>query len=99
MKPLAYTLKAKVWIYPGEAAWHFVTIQKQDADEIKMGYIWPRRGFGAIPVNVTVGRTCWKTSIFPEKTGTYLLPLKREIRKKENIKEGDNITFILEVIN
>lgn len=99
MKAITHKLNEKVWLYPGDAAWHFIIIKKEDALEIKMDYIWPRRGFGAIPVNVTIGKTSWKTSIFPEKTGTYLLPLKKEARKKENIKEGDSISFTLEVVN
>ena len=99
MKDEVFTLKEKVWIYPGDAAWHFVTIKEEDASEIKKQYIWPRRGFGAIPVNVTIGKTTWKTSIFPEKRGTYILPLKKEVRKKEAIKIGDRVRFSLEVLN
>lgn len=29
MKSFLYTLKEKIWIYPGDAAWHFITIQKE----------------------------------------------------------------------
>ncbi|MEK7517823.1 MAG: DUF1905 domain-containing protein [Patescibacteria group bacterium] len=78
--------------------WHFVTIEKKSADEIKKEYIWPRRGFGAIPVQVTINKTSWKTSIFPDKDGTYLLPLKKEVRAKENIKAGSTVTVAIEVI-
>lgn len=45
-----------------------------------------------------VGKTSWKTSIFPENKGTYLLPLKKEVRVKENLKVGDAIVVSIEVI-
>lgn len=98
MKSAAYSVRARVWLYQGNSPWHFITIKKSDADEIKKEYIWPRRGFGAIPVAVKIGKTTWKTSIFPDKDGTYLLPLKKEVRVKENIKTGDAINVSIEVI-
>lgn len=98
MKIPRFCISAKVWLYKGEGPWHFITIEKDNADEIQKSYHWPRRGFGSIPVNVTLGSTKWKTSIFPDKDGTYLLPLKKEVRVKEGIKEGDTIEVFLEVI-
>ncbi len=56
-------------------------------------------GWGSLPVRATIGITTWKTSIFSnKKTRTYLLPLKAEIRKQENIAEGDDIKVTLEVL-
>lgn len=93
-----YSFKAKVWLYPGMAGWHFVTIPKKTKEEIDFFFAHAKRGWGSLPVLVTVGKTSWKTSIFPDKkTGSYLLPLKLEIRKKENLKEGDSINFSLEI--
>lgn len=107
MKNSPYSIRAKVWLYEGNSPWHFITIKKADADELKRFDIGPRRGFGSIPVNVTILRhgsgqvekTTWRTSIFPDKKGTYVLPLKKEVRKKERIKEGDNIDLTIQVIN
>jgi len=99
MKTVLNTIRAKVWIYKGNSPWHFVTIEKTVASEIKKQYMWPRRGFGSIPVNVTIGKTKWKTSIFPDKNKTFVLPLKKEVRLSEDIKVGDNVKFSLEVLN
>lgn len=96
---MQHKISEKVWLYPGKAGWNFVTISKEDSDEIKKDFIWPRRGFGAIPVLVTVGKTEWRTSIFPDKDGTYLLPLKKVVRIKELINTGDIISLIIQVIN
>ena len=90
-----FITKSKVWLYEGDSPWHFATINKKTSLEIKKEYPFPRRGFGSIPVNVTIGKTTWKTSIFPDKDGTYLLPLKKEIRNKENIKAGDTIALTI----
>ena len=99
MKGLVYKIKAKVWLWSGENPWYFVTIEKKDATQIKKEELWPRKGFGSIPVQVTIGKTTWKTSIFPEKKGTYLLPLKKEIRDKEGIEVGKTIEVKIEVLS
>ena len=88
MRSAPYSIRAKVWLYTGDSPWHFITIKKEDADEIKRFDMEPRREFGSIPVNVKVGKTKWKTSIFPDKKDIYLLPLKKEVRTKESIKVG-----------
>jgi hypothetical protein len=92
-----FKIKEKVWVYNGPAAWHFVTIDKKTTEKIKQIPIL-RRGWGSIPVNVTTGKTSWKTSIFPDKEEVYLLPLKKEVRRKENLKEGAYIKLEIEVI-
>jgi hypothetical protein len=96
---MQYTMQTNVWLYRGNGRWHFVTIGREVADEIKKEYIWPRRGFGAVPVKAAIGSTQWKTSIFPDKRGTYLLPLKKEVRNTEKIVEGDMVTVEIEVIS
>lgn len=94
-----YEMSAKVWLYPGYAAWHFITLPKKESAEIKSTFEAFKRGWGSLPINVTIGKTTWKTSIFPDKKAdAYLLPLKAEIRKKEQIQEGDNIKFTIEIL-
>ncbi len=95
MKVSTYTMTEKVWLYPGDmAAWHFVTLTKKIGQEIKETYGKSAKGFGSLPVMVTVGATTWKTSIFPDRrVGSYLLPLKAKVRKAEDIEAGDVITF------
>jgi hypothetical protein len=88
-------MNEKVFLYPGEAAnWHFVPVTKAVGQEIKERYGKPAKGFGSLPVTVTIGRTTWQTSIFPDKySGSYILPLKAAVRKKEGIEVNDKITF------
>ncbi len=93
-----YKMKAKVWLYSGEAAWHFITLPKKESDLIKDRFSGLTRGWGSLPVTVTIGKTSWKTSIFPDKkAGAYLLPLKADVRKKEEINAGDTVAFTIEI--
>ncbi len=90
-----FTLKAKIWLWQGKAAWHFITIPAGLSADIKGFDEMPRRGFGSVPVKVTIGSTTWKTSIFPQKKGTYILPLKADVRKKEGVAEGDAVQIVI----
>jgi len=99
MKYNQYKFKSNVWLYPGMAGWHFVSIPQDISEDIKNHFGGMKRGWGSLPVMVTVGTTNWKTSIFPDKkAGGYLLPLKAQMRKKEGIVADDKIELLLEVI-
>lgn len=94
-----YTFKAKIWIYEGSSAWHFVTLPKKLSVEIKELFGQDRPGWGAVPVRVEVNGFLWKTSIFPDKkTGAYLLPLKVEARKTANLGDGDTANFKITIL-
>ncbi len=99
MKGKTYKLKGRVWLYPGIAGWHFVSVNKKISKEIKQLFGWGSRGFGSLPVMVTVGVSKWKTSIFPDKKSqTYILPLKALIRKKENIIANKIVIYSIEIL-
>jgi hypothetical protein len=95
----SYKVKGKVWLYPGETGnWHFLTVPKKESAAIKKAFGSLVRSWGSFPVSVTIGKTTWKTSIFPDaKSGTYVLPLKAVVRRKEGLFEGDTITFSFQV--
>jgi len=85
-------MRTKIWVYQGPAAWHFVTIPKTHSADIKKRFGANARGWGSLRVAATVGKTTWASSIFPDKkSGTYLLPLKLEVRKKEGLAHGDTV--------
>lgn len=95
-----FTLKGEVWLYPSDvASWHFVSLPKKESADIKAAYGDQSPGWGSLPVSVTLGTSTWKTSIFPDKhSGGYLLPLKATVRAKEHVRQGDIITFTLQVL-
>lgn len=95
---MKYRARGGVWLYPGEVGWYFVNVSKNVSKEIRENFAESRRGFGSIRIIATVGKTSWKTSIFPDKkSGTYLLPLKADVRKKENITEGSMLSYTIQV--
>lgn len=95
---IVYRVKSKIWLYQGESPWHFITIPKADAEDIKKEEPWPRKGFGSIRVKASIGKTTWETSIFPTKKGTYDLPIKKEIRDKEKLQAGDSVSLFIKVV-
>ena len=77
--------------------WHFATIPAKTSAVIKEKHGKNARGWRSIPVQVHLGKSVWKTSIFPEKSGVYLLPLKAAIRLKEGVAAEDTIDFSLKI--
>lgn len=89
---------AKVWIYPGVGGWHFVTLPKDLAEEVDFFWSHAKRGWGSLPVMVTIGETEWRTSIFTDKKSeSYILPIKVAVRKKESIHEEKEIKILIEI--
>jgi hypothetical protein len=89
METNEYTFKAKVWLWETDkapASWHFVSVPSKYAIDIKEIFSTNKRGFGSLKVKASIGKTTWNTSIFPDnKSETYLLPLKKDVRDKEHI--------------
>lgn len=95
---MKYTIIADLWIFHGKAAWFFITLPKEESQQIKFFSSHTKRGWGAVRVTATIGSTTWNTSIFPySKTESYILPIKAVVRKKEKIEVGDKITVELEI--
>jgi hypothetical protein len=98
MQKRRYQFSAAVWIYPGVSGWHFLSVPKKLSAEIKKTFSAYARGWGSLPVAVTIGKTMWQTSIFPDaKSNTYLLPLKAVVRKKEHIFVKETVVCILQI--
>lgn len=93
-----YACTSKVTVYPGMSAWRFLGLREADAKDIRERFGKSAKGWGSIPVSVTIGNTTWRTSIFPDKkSGSYVLPLRAEVRKKEGIQDGDAVSFDLTI--
>ena len=53
---------------------------------------------GDAPLEVTVDDVTWRTSVFPQKNGGYVLPVKADVRRRANIAAGDEVTVKLELL-
>ena len=95
---MTITVRGKVWLYTGPSGWHFFTIGKTVSRRIKKLQLSPHRGFGSVRVTAQIGKTEWKTSIFPTKEGTYLLAIKSAVRKKEHIEPGNTVSVRFTIV-
>lgn len=64
--------------------------------EIRNQFKREEEGWGRLKATAKIGNTEWKTAIwYDTKKSTYILPLKAEIRKKENLEVGKTIKAIV----
>ena len=93
------TVTAPLWLWTGEnGSWHFVTIPEDQSDEIRAHCLMSMRGFKSARVEATIGAVAWRTSVFPQKSGGYILPVKAEVRRRAGIAAGDEVTVSLELL-
>jgi hypothetical protein len=80
----------------GPAPFFFVPVPEEESRDIKAISNDVTYGWGVIPVTVQIGKTEFKTSLFP-KGELYLVPLKVVVRNAEKLEEGDNVTVKLHI--
>ena len=83
----SYSFSAEVWEWDAKKSWTFVSIPEDVADDIEERFGRSAAGFGSIRVEVTVGDTVWRTSLFPStEEKTYVLPVKKVVRTAEGLE-------------
>lgn len=93
---MEFKFSGKIWFWRGPSPFFFVTVPEKQAAEIKGISKLVTYGWGMIPVHVQIGKTRYKTSLWP-KDGSYIVPLNVKVRKAENLEEGADVTIHLEV--
>jgi hypothetical protein len=85
-------ISKKVWVWPGNmSAWYFIYVDGKEKEYVDRHGKKSRNGL--IKIDATVGKTTWQTSLLPyKKDNAYLIALKKQVRIKECILEGDIIT-------
>lgn len=95
----AYDFTATVWEHDGSAAWHFLSLPDAVADDVEERFGSTAGGFGSIRVEVTIGSTTWRTSLFPDaRRRTYVLPVKKAVRAAEGLADGSEAGVSLVVL-
>lgn len=96
MSDAVYTVRAELWRHDGGAAWHFITLPEEVADEIQARF--GHGAFGMVPVRARVGDAAWETKLFADtKRDSYLLPVKAAVRSRAGIEAGDIVSVRLEL--
>jgi hypothetical protein len=93
---MIFDFSGKIIFWRGPAPWFFVAMPAKQSRELKAISGLVTYGWGVIPVIVRIGKTQFKTSLFP-KDGRYLVPIKASVRKAEKLEKGDQVTIRLEV--
>jgi hypothetical protein len=94
-----WTFTADVWEHDGPAAWYFLSLPGDVSDAIEVEHGDRAAGFGSVRVEVTVGATTWRTSVFPDRPReTYVLPVKKAVRLAEGIDDGSRVEVRLAVV-
>jgi hypothetical protein len=86
----------KIWYWRGPAPWYFVTVPASQSGDLKEILRLVTYGWGMIPVTARIGKSEWKTAMWP-RDGRYILPIKAWVRVAEKLDEGDTIRVRIEV--
>ncbi len=98
-----YDFAAPLWRWDAKdeatsGAWFFVSLPFDVSDEIE-ATAEPGKGFGSVRVEVTIGATTWRTSVFPSSEHkTYVLPVKKAVRAAEGLTEGTGAKVRLSLV-
>lgn len=94
-----FEFTSTLWRHHGDAAWYFITLPHDVADDIDQLTAPTHRGFGSVRVEVTIGTSTWRTSLFPDsKASSYVLPVKRAIREAEGLDDGDVVLASIDLM-
>jgi hypothetical protein len=88
--------EGQIFYWRGPAPFLFVAVPEEPSQTIKAISAMVTYGWGVIPVHARIGRTEWKTSLFP-KDGRYLVPIKMSVQKSEKVGVGDEVQLRLEI--
>ena len=99
---MGYEFAADLWIWDARQSdsWTFVTVPPDISDDVRGRAGAPRPGFGSVRVEVTIGHSTWRTSVFPDKeSGCFVLPIKAAVRRAEGVAAGDSVRVALESLD
>jgi hypothetical protein len=88
--------RSEMWFWKGPSPFHFLTVPDEQSGALEAASSLVTYGWGMIPVEAQIGKTEFKTALFP-KDGRYLVPVKAKVRKAEGLELGDMVTVRLAV--
>lgn len=100
MAEFAFESVVSRWAARIDSDWYFAEVPEELSRLIaELQHPLPRRGFGGVRVEATVGSTRWRTSIFPGANGVYSLPLKQSVRRAEGLADAGPLAVHLRLID
>lgn len=90
-----FKFKAKIWRWSGDMPWHFVSLDQEISKEIRDKY--PK--VSMVKVEAKILDVTWTTSLFRNnRDRIYLLPIKKEVRKKANLQDGEVVEIRISIL-
>jgi len=85
--PSKYKVHANVWKWQGDMAWYFINLDTALSEKIRES-----RGKGMVKIQAQIGKSSWNTSLlYHTEARTYLIAIKKLIRRKEQLIEGSEV--------
>jgi hypothetical protein len=93
---MVLTFTGDIIYWRGPSPYYFVPVPELESRQLKDISGFVTYGWGVIPVQARIGKTDFKTSLFP-KGDRYLVPVKDAVRKAEKLAQGQTVTVRLDV--
>ena len=94
---ITVTAPLQIWSND-EGSGHFISLPEAKSIEIRAHAFMNPRGFRSVRVECTIGDVTWRTSVFPQKSGGYFLPVKIDVCRRTGIVAGDKVSVQLELL-
>ena len=91
-----FSFQGPLWHWRGPAPYYFVRVPPAVVEELVDVAAEVSYGWGMVPVEVTVGRYSWETSLWP-KDGGYLLPIRAQVRRGLEIEVDELVAVRLTI--
>ena len=87
---------ARLHRWSAQPSYFLLTLPEDVSDEVEDRHGAAAAGFGSVRVEVTVGSTTWRTSLFPSsQERAYVLPVKKAVRVAEGLEEDAPVDVVL----
>jgi acetylornithine deacetylase/succinyl-diaminopimelate desuccinylase-like protein len=91
-----FRFDAEIIHWRGPSPFFFAPAPADQVEALRQAARAATYGWGVVPVEAAIGGVTFRTSLFP-KDGTYLVPIKAEVRRKTNLTAGDTISVELTI--
>lgn len=95
----AFTFQDTLHRFPGGGGVFYLTVGKAIATSLRELYRPNHGGWASLRVEVRVGKTTWRTSIFWNKNVSYWLFVKAAVRKQEKLTHGKKVRAYVRLLN
>ncbi len=94
---MEYVCRGPLFYWRGPSPFHFIAVGPENAVDIRERAATVTYGWGMIPVEATIGRVTFTTSLFA-KDGDYYLPVRAAVRQALEFNVGDEVEVAFDLV-